>query len=150
MLEFALVATLLMTLFLGLVSFARASNVYASITRAAREGARVAAMPDCVTCGNSYLDPSSGVTEANSRVFAGTISPALESANLNPEAVTDYSESVGWLEENTGEQQCGVTIRFEYPYRLGLPFLPVRLATIYLPVSVQMRRENQPLAGSCP
>jgi Flp pilus assembly protein TadG len=150
MLEFAFVVTLLMLLLLGVVTFARAYNIYQSITRAAREGARVAAMPDCVTCGNAFLDPSSGVTQAGSLVFADFISPVLRSANLSPAAVTDYSETVGWLNAGTAQQQCGVTISFRYPYQLELPFTTANLATIYIPTSVQMRRENQPAGGTCP
>lgn len=149
-LEFAFVVTMLMMLLLGIVTFARAYNVYQSIARAAREGARVAVLPTCATCGNSYLDPSAGVTQANSTIFADHISPALRAANLNPAAVLNYSESVGWLNAGDTEQQCGVTISFAYSYRLNLPFTTMNLATIDLPVHVQMRRENQPLGGTCP
>lgn len=150
MLEFAFVVTLLMMLLLGIVTFARAFNVYQSATRAAREGARVAVLPSCATCGNSSLDPLLGVTQATSLVFADAISPALEAANLNPAAVQDYSETVGWLDTGDSDAQCGVTISFAYPYRLDLPFTAMNLTTIDLPVRVQMRLENQPSGGACP
>lgn len=150
MLEFAFVVTMLMTLLLGIVTFARAYNIYQSITRAAREGARMAVLPDCATCGNNYIDPSTGVTEANSAIFAGAVSPALQAANLNPAAVLNYSETVGWLDAGDTEQQCGVTISFDYPYELNLPFTTMNLTTIDLPARVEMRRENQPSGGSCP
>lgn len=150
MLELAFVVSLLMMLLLGIVTFARAYNVYQSITRAAREGARVAVLPTCATCGNSYLDPSGGVTQSNSAIFADDISPALQAANLSPASVLNYSETVGWLDAGDTEQQCGVTISFQYPYQLNLPFTTMNLATIDLPVHVQMRRENQPGGGTCP
>ncbi|MDE3136741.1 MAG: pilus assembly protein [Acidobacteriota bacterium] len=150
MLEFAFVVTMLMMLLLGIVTFARGYNVYQSITRAAREGARMAVLPDCATCGNTYLDPSSGVTQSNSTVFADAVSPALQSANLNPTAVLNYSETVGWLDTGDTEQQCGVTISFQYPYRLALPFTTMNLTTINIPAHVQMRRENQPKGTTCP
>jgi Flp pilus assembly protein TadG len=150
MLEFAFVVTMLMTLLLGIVTFARAYNIYQSITRAAREGVRMAVLPDCATCGNDYIDPSSGVTQANSAIFAHAVSPALQAANLNPAAVLNYSEAVGWLDAGDTEQQCGVTISFDYPYQLDLPFTTMNLTTIDLPVRVEMRRENQPGRGSCP
>jgi Flp pilus assembly protein TadG len=150
MLEFAFVVTMLMMLLLGIVSFSRGYNVYQSITRAAREGARMAAMPDCATCGNAYLDPSSGVTQSNSTVFADAVSPALEAANLNPAAVLNYSETVGWLDSGDTEEQCGVTISFQYPYQLNLPFTTRNLTTIEIPAHVQMRLENQPGGGTCP
>jgi len=150
MLELAFVVTMLMMLLLGIVTFARAYNVYQSIARAAREGARVAVLPTCASCGNSYLDPSSGVTQANSAIFTNDISPALQAANLNPASVLNYSETVGWLDAGDTEQQCGVTISFKYPYQLNLPFTTMNLATIDLPVHVEMRRENQPSGGTCP
>jgi Flp pilus assembly protein TadG len=150
MLEFAFVVTLLMMLLMGIVTFARAFNVYQSITRAAREGARLAVLPTCATCGNSYLDPSSGVTMANSDVFADAVAPALQAADLNPSAVVNYSETVGWLDTGDTQPQCGVTISFSYPYQLNLPFTPMNLQTIDLPVSVAMRRENQPSGLTCP
>ena len=149
-LEFAFVISLLMTLLLGIVTFARAYNVYQTITRAAREGARMAVLPSCASCGNSYLDPSTGVTQANSVVFSDYIAPVLQAANLNPNAVLNYSESVGWLDSGDVDEQCGVKISFQYPYQLDLPFTSQNLATIDIPVHVQMRRENQPSGGTCP
>jgi Flp pilus assembly protein TadG len=150
MLEFAFVVTMLMMLMLGLVTFARGYNIYQSVTRAAREGARMAVLPDCASCGNAYLDPSSGVTQSNSAVFAAAVSPALRAANLNPAAVLNYSEAVGWLNAGDTEQQCGVTISFQYPYQLELPFTTMNLTTINIPAHVRMRLENQPSGGTCP
>jgi hypothetical protein len=150
MLEFALAVSLLMMLLIGVVSFARAFEIYQSIVRAAREGARVAVLPNCASCGNSYLDPSSGVTQANSAVFSAYISPALQAANLNPNSILNYSETVGWLNTGDTEQQCGASISFQYPYQLDLPFTRQDLATIDIPVQVQMRRENQSTVGTCP
>jgi Flp pilus assembly protein TadG len=150
MLEFAFVISLLMMLFLGIVTFARAFNIYQSITRAAREGARVAVLPSCASCGNAYLDPSTGVTQANSAVFSNYIAPVLEDANLNPNDVLNYSESVGWLDSGDTAEQCGVTISFQYPYQLDLPFTAQNLSTIDIRTRVQMRQENQPVGGTCP
>ncbi|HEV2388222.1 MAG TPA: TadE/TadG family type IV pilus assembly protein [Candidatus Acidoferrales bacterium] len=151
MLEFAFVVTLLMMLLMGIVTFARAYNIYQSILRAAREGARMAVLPNCATCGNTYIDPSTGVTQANSAIFSTYISPALRAANLNPNSVQAYSESIGWLNSGDTEQHCGVAISFQYPYQLALPFTSANFTTLNIPVQVQMRRENQPVAGgTCP
>lgn len=150
MLEFAFVVSLLMMLMIGIVTLARAFEIYETIVRAAREGARVAVLPNCASCGNSYLDPSSGVTQANSAVFSNYIAPALQAANLNPNSVLNYSETVAWLNAGDTEQQCGVAISFQYPYQLNLPFTAQNLATINIPAKVQMRRENQPTSGTCP
>ncbi len=51
--EFAAVLPILMMLLLGIISFARAYNVYTTITYAAQEGARIAAASSCATCGNT-------------------------------------------------------------------------------------------------
>jgi Flp pilus assembly protein TadG len=150
MLEFALTVSLLMMLLMGIVTFARAFEIYQSVVRAAREGARVAVLPTCASCGNSYLDPSSGVTQANSAVFSTYIAPALQAANVNPQSVLNYSETVRWLDTGDTEQQCGVAISFQYPYQLDLPFTRQDLTTVRVSVQVQMRRENQSTAGTCP
>jgi hypothetical protein len=149
-LEFAFVVSALMMLLLGIVTFARAFNIYQAITRAAREGARVAVLPSCASCGNSYLDPSTGVTQANSAVFSSYIAPVLLAANLNPNAVQNYSQSTGWLDSGDTERQCGVAISFQYPYQLELPFTRQNLSTIEIRTHVQMRLENQPSGGTCP
>jgi hypothetical protein len=150
MLEFALSVSFLMMLLMGVVTFARAFEIYQSIVRAAREGARVAVLPTCASCGNSYLDPSSGVTQSNSAVFSNYIAPALQAANVNPNSILNYREAVGWLDAGDTEQQCGVAISFQYPYPLDLPFTRQNMATINIPVQVQMRRENQSTTGTCP
>jgi Flp pilus assembly protein TadG len=151
MLEFAFVVTVLMTLLMGIVTFARAYNIYESITRAAREGARMAVLPNCATCGSSYIDPSSGVTQASSGVFTNYIAPVLQSAHLDANLVQNYSQTVGWLDQGATEQQCGAIISFRYPFRLFLPFTRENLVTLNISTRVQMRREGQPEAGgTCP
>ena len=70
MVEFAVVLPILMVMLLGIMSFARAYNVYTTITYAAQEGARVAAASTCATCG----PPPSATTVASNvanRVDAG-------------------------------------------------------------------------------
>src|SRR5260370_29718891 len=50
--EMAFVLPLLLTLLIGIFSRSRAYNIYETITRAAREGARVTVAPTCATCVN--------------------------------------------------------------------------------------------------
>ncbi len=150
-LEFAFVLGALLALMLGIFSFARAYEVYGTITRAAREGARMAVLPSSIHDGNTYIDGNqTSVTQANSLVFSRYITPALTAANLDPEAVIDYSETIGWLDPSDADPQCGVTISFKYPYQFSIPFLGQGLGTVDIPTSVQMRRENQSTTGSCP
>jgi Flp pilus assembly protein TadG len=155
-LEFGFVFVVLMTLMMGIVVFSQGYHVYQSITRAAREGARMAVMPNAWYLGGNYLDGN--VTQGTnqpvtgSQVFDGYIAPVLRSSNLNPNLVVNYSEKMGWLNPGAGDQQCGVIISFAYPYELNIPFTSLRLTTIDISTRVQMRRESQPLKGSktCP
>ncbi|HEV2387658.1 MAG TPA: TadE family protein [Candidatus Acidoferrales bacterium] len=149
--EFALAFAALMSLLLGIVALARAYSVYEGITRAAREGARMAALPSAVAASpsNSYMDPNSGST--SDTVFQSYIAPALTAEGLNPSSVVNYSESVGWLDPTDSQnQQCGVAISFQYPFTFYVPFTTTNLTTINIPTQVQMRRENQPAGSTCP
>jgi len=148
-LEFAVVLTVLLSLLFGIFTMARAYNIYQTITRAAREGARAAVLPSSAATGGAYMD-ASGVSQANSTVFQNYIAPALRAANLDPNRVANYSEQVSWLDAGDPSQQCGVKISFQYPYTLFLPMLKSNLTTIQLGTNVQMRRENQPSDGTCP
>ena len=147
--EFAFVATLLLTVMLGIFWFARAYNVHQTMTRAAREGARMAVLPSSFAEGNSFLD-APDATKSESVVFANHIAPVLRSANLDPELVSGYSEQVRWLDPGDTNEQCGVVITFAYPFTFQIPFTTLNLATIPLSTQVRMRRENQPATGSCP
>ena len=82
MLEFALVLPVLLVLLFGIFTMARAYNVYQTITRAAREGAREAVLPSSAATGNLYLD-ASGVSRTNSAVFQDYIAPALRAARTS-------------------------------------------------------------------
>ena len=147
--EFAFVAVLLLTMILGIFWFARAYNVHQTITRAAREGARMAVLPNSFAEGNTFLD-APNVTKSESAVFTSHIAPVLLSDNLDPDQVTGYSQQVRWLNPGDTNAQCGVVISFSYPFTFYLPFTSLNLATIHLSALVQMRRENQPATGSCP
>lgn len=147
--EFAVVLTVLLALLFGIFTMARAFNIYQTITRAAREGAREAVLPTSAAAGNQYMD-ASGVSQSNSAVFQNYIAPALRAANLNPANVSNYSEQITWLDAGDASRQCGVKISFQYPYTLYLPMLKSNMTTLDIATHVQMRRENQPSGGTCP
>ncbi len=138
--EAALVLPLLLALMLGIYVFGRAWDVYQTMTRAAREGARQMVTTSCATCGSSYYTPD---YVENNIVF-----PALKAASLDPTKVQNYSQTYAWLD--TLQQVCGVRISFSYPYALQIPFVPLSVGTVTLTTRVQMRLENQPTTGSCP
>lgn len=146
--EFAVVVAALMMLMLGLVVFARAYNVWQTMTRAAREGARMAVLPTCATCGNSFIDNGGGTQ--SDPIFTSYIAPALQASNLNPNLVSNYKESWQFLDPGDADQQCGAVISFQYPYTLAIPWTSLNLTTINLSTQVQMRIENQPITPCGP
>lgn len=147
--EFALVVPILVMLLIGIVWIGRAFNVYVTITRAAREGARYAVLPSSMALGNTYADTPTAACSSNTNTFNDHIGPALQADNLDPSKVLSYCQKADWL-ENTYPQQCGVIISFSYPVQLEIPFTPLNATTINIKTQVQMRLENQPTGGGCP
>lgn len=159
LLEFSLILGGLMALTLAIFSFARAYNVYQTVTRAAREGARMAVLPKSAydqqglgelaytASMSACTNPPSTTNSPNTPIFNQYVKPALESSSLNPAGVQDYQECLGWLDPpGTAANQCGVIVSFQYPYRLSIPFLGSKLGVIDIHAHVQMRDENQPVA----
>jgi Flp pilus assembly protein TadG len=137
--EAALVLPLLLMLLLGIVTFGRAYNVYQTITRAAREGARELVMTGCATCADALTPPSASSVQTN------YVNPALTASSLDPTKVTNYTSTYVYLDPNDPVPDiCGVQISFKYPYTLSLPFTTLNLSTIKLSTTVQMRLETQP------
>ncbi len=135
--EATIIITLLLTLMIGILSFARAYNVYETITRAAREGAKALVLTSCATCGNTFYAAAS--------VRTNFVEPAIAAANLDSTKIQNYQSTYVWLDPTaTPAQQCGVAISFTYPYQFALPFTSLNLTTISIPTTVQMRMENQP------
>ena len=121
LLEFAVVVPILLMLLLGIVWIGRAYNVYATITRAAREGARYAALPNSVSAGNTPADALSNSCSSSTSTYTNYVLPALEAGNLDPKSVQNYCQKTDWL-ENTFPKQCGVSVSFKYPVELRIPF----------------------------
>ncbi len=145
--EFAIVVPLLLMLLLGIVWMGRAYNVYETITRAAREGARYAVLPSSVADGDAVADPSSVQERVLDVLKADSLWPADKSTTNTFNS--SYSQKTEWL-ENTSPQQCGVVISFTYPLEISIPFTSLNASTIYMKANAQMRLENQPTGGTCP
>ncbi len=77
--EAAIVLPLVFMLLLGIYWFGRAYNIYATITYAAREGARAATAPTSATLGNTTLTPDQVATR---------VLQVLQASKLNPAQVT--------------------------------------------------------------
>jgi hypothetical protein len=157
--EFSLILGGLMALTLAIISFARAYNVYQTVTRAAREGARMAVLPKSAydqqglgemaytASMSACTNPPSTTNSPDTPIFNQYVKPVLESSSLNPAGVQDYQECLGWLDPpGTAANQCGVIVSFQYPYRLSIPFLGAGIGMIDIHTQVQMRQENQPVA----
>src|SRR3990170_6177141 len=138
LMEFAVLAPLLVMLLMGMIWFGRAYNTTQTLTRAAREGARFAVLPCCASC----CDPSSPYPP-DSQVRA-IIDASLVASALDPSQVQGYSmQRAQPLNPGSTMVDNGVVISFTYPFRFILPFTPIHLTTITIPVRVQMREENQ-------
>lgn len=149
LLEAALVIPIMLMLLLGIISFGRAWNVYQTITRAAREGAREAVLTPCATC--------SGPNYNASGIWTNFVNPVLQSDNLDPtNKVYVASQTMEYINldvppgttptgcTSTGNCVCGILVQFTYPYTLSLPFTSVNLSTLNLTTHVQMRLESPP------
>jgi len=66
----------------------------------------------------------------------------LLASSLSPAAVQAFSmQRAQPLNPGSTIVYTGVVISFTYPFRFVLPFTPLHLTTITLPVRVQMREE---------
>lgn len=151
MFEFAIVAPILLMLLIGIFWVGRAYNIYETITRAAREGARYAVLPSSVASGNTEADTPNSACSTDTNAYNNYIVPALRADNLDPSNVKSYCQKSEWL-ENTYPKQCGISITFQYQVEMTIPFTSVNATTIKIPASAQMRLENQPTTtgATCP
>ena len=160
--EFAFVVPILVMLLLGLVWMSRAYNVYQTITRAAREGARYAVLPSCASCGDTMVDTYASLgTVATpacltnpTNVLTNFVLPSLQASSLGDPTNSKQVPGGSYCQEavvmNTGTtktdstvQQCGVQINITYPLQITIPFTSLNASTLNISTEVQMRMENQ-------
>ena len=101
MVEFAIIAPLLLLLVFGIIEFGRAYNAQNSLTHAAREGAREYAIT---------RDEDAG--RATAKAAATSLDSSLITVTLT-----------GCESSSDGGQPAAVTLR--YPFRLQIAFFPV-------------------------
>jgi Flp pilus assembly protein TadG len=143
--EAALVLPILLMLLLGIVTFGRAWNVYETITRAAREGAKQAVLTPCAV--SAYCAGATNYTATD--IWTKFVYPVLQSDNLNTTKVASNSITYVQLDPSgTPPHVCGLQLKFNYPYTFSLPFTTLNLSTITLKTTVRMRLENQ--QATCP
>ena len=141
--EAALVFPLLLALIIGGFWLGRAYNIYESLTRAAREGARFALAPSCATCGNTFPGNAEVTTVINNALSAASMDPAQVSPAIS---ILPANRNTGTQMLNptdpTSTQVPGVVIKFGYPVKLIIPFTPLNAMTITITTQVQMRQER--------
>ena len=140
--EAALVIPIFFMIMIGIYWFGRAFNTYATINHAAREGALVATVSTCASCGNN---------PTLSGTVATAVTTALRAAGLDPGQIETYPPPLAvacgggapscntasqnnniticsnvqlpvTLPAGSGAPACGVTVSFQYPYNFTLPF----------------------------
>ena len=146
--EMAFVLPILFMLLLGLFWFARAYNVYETMTRAAREGARIATAPACSACAGGGQLP--GIATVASAVNDSLVASALDPTQVacgtcagtcNGSAPTICYQSDVVLNTATTPTEHGVVVSFTYPFQLAIPFVSFT-QNLTLSTTVRMRQED--------
>lgn len=133
--EMAFVMPLLLTLLIGVFWAARAYNIYETITRAAREGARVAVVPTCATCGNAFPSSSTIQTAVNN-VLASSNMATSGTGGVTVNIQQHQALNLDPL--NTNAQWTVITVT--YPFQFTLPFTSIGIVNIS--TQVQMLEEQ--------
>lgn len=141
--EMAFILPILLSLLIGVIWLGRAYNIYETMTRAAREGARVAAASSCATCGNT----AATVTSVEDAVMN-----SLSASNIDTTKVTiptcggNLSSKVCYLRDfqlnNAGDDpaEYGVVVSLSYPVTFPIPFMTLNAITVT--ARAQMRQES--------
>jgi Flp pilus assembly protein TadG len=160
--EAAFVLPLLFMILLGIMSFGRAFNVYSTITRAAQDGAAIAATSKC-----SGICTSTSVTE--DLAVAAAVRSALRASRVEPSQLAAYAipsepsacpgllpggcgyDSTGKIRicrnvqlnpSTTTPAQCGAIVSFQYPYHFQIPFASINLTDIQMTAVGERQMEN--------
>jgi Flp pilus assembly protein TadG len=134
--EMALVLPLLMMLLLGIFYFGHAYNVYETVTRAAREGARVALAQSCSSCGNALPSSATVDTAINDSLSASSLDPTL----VNPPITITYNNIN--TDDPAGATIPGAVVSFGYPVTVAIPFTTLNTFTFTIHTTVQMRQDQ--------
>jgi hypothetical protein len=135
--EAAVVLPLLFMLLFGIMWFARAFNIYATVNRAAREGALVAAAPNCATCGNAFRN--------SAYIQANVVNPILNASHLDPGQVQNFN--VQWnviLNPGSPLIEHGTVVSLDYPYNFklnGISCCPPTLSPITTGVTIRAQAQ---------
>ncbi len=156
--EAAAVLPLMFLFLLGIFWFGQAFSIYGAITRAAQDGARAGAAPNCTTCtaltaanraANATAAVQSALTiakldptfarqaPANIPACDGGAPPACSGGNFCVQTPVQLSDTI------TGSGVCGVSVSFQYPFQFWMPFTSLNKQRIWLSASARVRLESQ-------
>ena len=140
--EMALILPTLLSLLLGIIWVGRAYNIYETMTRGAREGARVAAANSCASCGNTVASVASVENAVMNSLSASNIDT---SKVIVPTCAGNLSTKVCYIRDfqlnNAGDVpiELGVVVSLSYQLKFPIPFLT--MAPITVTARAQMRQE---------
>ena len=148
--EMAFVLPFVVVLIFGIIWLGRAFNIWETLHRAAREGARVAATRTCASCGSALPTSTSVENAVLNSLSASSIDktkvqiPAGCSGNLSSKIC--YQRDVA-LNTSTNFPDQGAIVSLSYPVAVPLPSvtngtLRWGMSTITLTAQAQMREEN--------
>lgn len=161
--EAAAVLPLMFMMLLGIFWFGQAFSMYGTITRAAQEGARAGAAPQCTTCTAGSTPGQNAVNAVQSALAAAKLDvskaqypspvPALNSCSSGGGSVgcdgTASSnvcvQSQVRLTNTAGSATdvCGISVSFKYPFQFKLPFTSLNNQLILLSAQARVRMETQ-------
>jgi Flp pilus assembly protein TadG len=137
LLEMAFVLSLLMMLLIGIFWAGRAYNIYTTINRAAREGARAAVAPSCATCGNAF--PSNATVQ-------GVVDSILSASNLQTSSSGNITVTIQQHQAlNLDPYNASATwtvVSISYPFQFYIPFVPLAASTLTISSQAQMLEEG--------
>jgi len=139
--EAAFVLPILFAVLFAVVWFGRAFNIYATLNRAAREGAQAAVVTDCATCIPTLRDQA--------YIRNSVVTPILDAAHIDPTpAVVTLTPNVP-MNPGGNPPEVGMSVSVTYPYgfRLnGIDCCPLRFVPLNLGITMnataQARQEN--------
>jgi Flp pilus assembly protein TadG len=146
--EMAFILPVLMMLLLGIFFFGRGYNVYETMTRAAREGVRVAVAPACSACSGGGQLPSMATVASvvQASLVASNLDPTQVACGTCPGTCNGSAPTICYrnnvvLNPSTTPAEYGVVVSFTYPFQMAIPFVNFN-QSLTLSTSVQMRQEN--------
>lgn len=134
--EMAFVMPLLLTLLLGVFWAARAYNIYETITRAAREGARSAVTPTCSTCGGTW--PSSTTIQTTVKNALAASGMATSGGGINVSVLQHQQLSL----DANNPSALWTVVTVTYPFQFVLPFTSVSATTVTMSTKAEMVEEQ--------